>query len=62
MVRESRIDLDQRTNRNHACLPKAHGAWGYVLKASVARDLTIALRAVMDGEKFVSEELDGRRE
>jgi DNA-binding NarL/FixJ family response regulator len=36
------------------------GAWGYVLKASVARDLTIALRAVMDGEKFVSEELDGR--
>jgi DNA-binding NarL/FixJ family response regulator len=37
------------------------GARGYVLKASVARDLTIALRAVMDGEKFVSEELDGRQ-
>jgi DNA-binding NarL/FixJ family response regulator len=37
------------------------GAWGYVFKASIARDLTTALRAVMDGEKFVSEELDGRK-
>jgi DNA-binding NarL/FixJ family response regulator len=35
------------------------GACGYVLKASLTRDLTTALRAIMDGEKFVSEELDG---
>lgn len=37
------------------------GARGYILKASVARDLTKALRSVMDGNTFLSEELDGRK-
>jgi DNA-binding NarL/FixJ family response regulator len=36
------------------------GACGYILKASVGRDLNPALRAVMDGEKFLSKELNIR--
>jgi DNA-binding NarL/FixJ family response regulator len=36
------------------------GARGYILKTFFARDLATALRVVMDGEKFLSEELDGR--
>jgi len=35
------------------------GAWGYVLKISVARDLGAAVDAVINGKKFVSEGLDG---
>lgn len=35
------------------------GAWGYVIKASAARELALALRAVMSGKKFVSQGLDG---
>jgi DNA-binding NarL/FixJ family response regulator len=33
------------------------GAWGYVLKTSVARDLSAAVDAVINGKKFVSEGL-----
>ncbi len=36
------------------------GACGYILKASPARDLNGALQAVLNGTKFVSEEVDCR--
>lgn len=36
------------------------GAWGYVLKTSVARDLSAAIDAVMNGKQFISEGLDGQ--
>lgn len=39
------------------------GAWGYVLKTMIARDLSAAVSAVLGGRRFVSEELtETRRE
>ncbi len=35
------------------------GAWGFVLKASSARDLPLAIEALSHGKKFVSDGLDG---
>jgi DNA-binding NarL/FixJ family response regulator len=34
------------------------GAWGYVIKSHAARDLHLAIHAVMSGNRFVSECLD----
>jgi DNA-binding NarL/FixJ family response regulator len=35
------------------------GAWGYVIKAQAGKELPIAVEAILNGKKFVSDGLDG---
>ena len=37
------------------------GAWGYVAKVQAGRDLMVALDAVLQGQRFVSSSLNGRK-
>jgi DNA-binding NarL/FixJ family response regulator len=37
------------------------GAWGYVAKIQVGRELLVAVETVMQGQRFVSSSLNGHK-